>query len=1248
MAPLKIKTNALIQAMLGIIKPKPKKRPNKAKIDFRGCLTIAEQHERDVKFLKKEEAWRRTKAVRYNPNVPQIVIEPSGSTYAEVVASYGGLCKEKPIKIRAAEVAHASCDCKACKLALQAKKAKTNAFLKREKMRILRKELAALRRRLRRVSIPQPKLKCFMTFGGVSYHSLYDVPCTCGRCKEVEIAESMGVGIARPTSKKSVKTSWRELEQWPNLEVIEQQPFLGLKTEKKAVRSPVLLMKLRSVIRSFRQVWAPIEEGVEQAVAVVAPEDEGVECLSSIPTSTVEKLPTMYVEMDGDTPHSVQESQASNVVIQDAQNVAEENIGAGFRNLTRYCEANVSKYEEDMGRWQQLYKGSWSVSSEITADLSDHILPQDLVVATHYDASDEGEAKLRKNVPANALRVRQFVHTDIELQITLNGTPFYQGQLIAAWFYRPDLDANFSLREHVCSYSYTNHCIIDAGNSNSARMYIPYRSYRPYLNTRIRNFMDTPLNLGQLRIRPLVKLQAVSGCSTDLDYTIMARFVNCTLSGMVPPTLSFHNNFETEMLNMLPAAIEASKILYNAWQDRNRDKPPTDLQPPHVIPVATSCMANGRGVGDAVQSMRLDPLGQTPHPELLPNEMSVSHVARQWGFIKTITLSTVMNDLFYCVDAAPMMDLKDYQYTETSGVKAYYLPPVAAISQLYSYWAGTIEYRLDFVATRYHQARLWMCWVPNYLGKMKYDDAVNCAGTYFDLKEDNRSVIVQIPYIADRPMWPHRYSTGVIADEYEAPSQFCIYIVNKLSCTSAIASSISVNVYVRGGSDFTVAVPCQPSVGLPFNAQFKGASDTEYFARAGYYPYYAGTWNSVVGGTKLVLRYGPVTQHIAQFDGLTRLNYYKIADDKLGSTMIFKDNVNKTYTANDVYFVPINVNDGLGYAYLGVIHPTDINSYYYKYDSKKKSYVTLSTPNYSALMLAGDTTGNTYYQGSSNPKLLRTWVFAPTEPPIETEALEENVISFESPPAMAPSRILFGEEFMDLKDLCRRYQYYDNTIIRTRVKDMGRVVLKFPALPQGLELHPMTDPVDNAIRDGPIPLVCSAFRFYRGGLRFKIIVNSGLEILYAVQARPDRTFRGPHISMGGSSKTDDLYNHGYAMTLQYNNINPITTIEVPMYLAGSCGLLQMPTSSAINNAEVSRFFSLAEVSVLISDPRRVMGLESSITTFYSVADDFVAHTFQGFPPLIMIREGEEKGGSYDAAESYDSESELSSSVSIIS
>lgn len=219
----------------------------------------------------------------------------------------------------------------------------------------------------------------------------------------------------------------------------------------------------------------------------------------------------------------------------------------------------------------------------------------------------------------------------------------------------------------------------------------------------------------------------------------------------------------------------------------------------------------------------------------------------------------------------------------------------------------------------------------------------------------------------------------------------------------------------------------------------------------------------------------------------------------------------------------------------------------------------------------------------------------------------------------------FCENFNDLKNYCRRYQYYCS-IALTSLSDLqsGRCIFKFPVMPQGLALDignfKEVNNVSNRLREGHIPILLSGYRMYRGSIRFRLLMPPMDNLYVSVQHRPDRrlvksTRNESPVLCSVLETGDGLFNHSYAYYIQVTAINPIIEFEVPFYQSAQFGLLQRPDDSITDEG----FFTMGEVIVAVfGDIKPKNLLNNIIPVFYSFGDDFSPYLFQGFPPMMLL------------------------------
>ena len=217
----------------------------------------------------------------------------------------------------------------------------------------------------------------------------------------------------------------------------------------------------------------------------------------------------------------------------------------------------------------------------------------------------------------------------------------------------------------------------------------------------------------------------------------------------------------------------------------------------------------------------------------------------------------------------------------------------------------------------------------------------------------------------------------------------------------------------------------------------------------------------------------------------------------------------------------------------------------------------------------------------------------------------------ETPNIMLPTSLLpttrsgvvtYGESFHDLKDLCRRYQlYWEGTVPpgQVRMNKRNAAFVQLPVLAQGLALDPtLENAVWNNMRDGHIPVLSSGFRFYRGGIRFRIIVT-GLKDSIWVQHHPDRNLLKAAPVLSKNIHDKDAYrNHTYGFHVQNLSVNRTIEIEIPYYRPGLYSLLGAPGV----DTDSKEFASIGDIVIGLEGDQPVTD-PIDIAVYYSIADD---------------------------------------------
>nr|ULR75443.1 MAG: polyprotein [Exitianus capicola iflavirus 2] len=747
------------------------------------------------------------------------------------------------------------------------------------------------------------------------------------------------------------------------------------------------------------------------------------------------------------------------------------------------------------------------------------------------------------------------------------------------------------------------------------------------------NFAD----LGNLRVTVLNPLLLASGdVTTVIPCTLYVAFPNSQFSGLIPRDDS---QFTVEP-QMFPL-IKAKKIVNFASDamdmfipDPDRDNPPVVNRSVPIAPIAAGNWASGDMDVDLVNPMRLQPTGQTPHPSgstTRVDEMSIDFVKQQWGLLNTYEWKTSHNDGFVLatLEASPIqtgyesISISQGEFTRSCNIYT----PVHNLANLFAFWRGQIEVKIELVHSAFQVGSLIMGYSPRRSYTLTAEDSLNkiksMYNTTIDL-ETQDSFIFRTPFIADKPWWPvtSKKDSSVVRSKIDPPGKIYLAVLNRLVVNkSVVPETCYVNVYIRAAPSFEVSLMTNPRIGLSFDISYDKNGLHRTKLSGGYTKEFAvGTWR-YTGADPLVFRYGSGSDHISQFTNLQPKIVYKATE---GFTSVKEI---------EYRYPRINVQGKLEYAngkgvlqfLVRFIVNGDRDAYSYGAPFGTQEQAEQFVRHMSADLYADSPLAwlirqkdNDYIKLLDDGKDI-VWtpviesVVAQMDEPIILDTSSDSMISTSS------GHMTFGERVTSLKAVCRRYQHYKSFSFKPEILNetntLSRGIL-IPLKPDGLDIKE-TNFVENLRRDGTIGYICSAYRFFRGSLRFRIVFRTDSKGMVYFQHVFDQELKGNDvIIMDKQLNTSHMLQPGYAICAQNLAINNTICLEIPFYLPTNLGLLQNPLEDVGKIESVIKTLGYLFMS-FNSAADQVQG-QSMVDIFYSFGDDMALSCFIGFPPVFEI------------------------------
>lgn len=243
--------------------------------------------------------------------------------------------------------------------------------------------------------------------------------------------------------------------------------------------------------------------------------------------------------------------------------------------------------------------------------------------------------------------------------------------------------------------------------------------------------------------------------------------------------------------------------------------------------------------------------------------------------------------------------------------------------------------------------------------------------------------------------------------------------------------------------------------------------------------------------------------------------------------------------------------------------------------------------------------------------------------------VEHQTIAEPGTRVLRSAREHFGEAFDDLKTLCRRYQLYAQLSLPLKGRVTGGTFLaSIPVVPGGLRLpnhgHPERETAAmHFVREGTIPLIANGFRYFRGGMRFKLVFNSNIKDLVVFVSHFPKSHSIANrvhgeIKYDGdiNLRADSFCVSGHAGHAQAIRMNQVVEIEVPYYLGTDYGL-NHHCHHKVDNDLVATSNNLGSIKVGLLNQLDDVDGRLSIQAYYSFADDMRFSAFHGFSDMLF-------------------------------
>jgi hypothetical protein len=462
--------------------------------------------------------------------------------------------------------------------------------------------------------------------------------------------------------------------------------------------------------------------------------------------------------------------------------------------------------------------------------------------------------------PAVLNKINNFSNLKCKLHVkfVINGNSFLYGRLLCA--YNPmatqnQLSVGGLVAKSLVPLSQRPHILLNPTTNEGGTMELPFVWYNNYLNIPQNEWNQ----MGTISISSLNELRHASGDTGSTDVTVYAW---CSDLVLTTPTalasqskkmgkkskktvsMSTKDEYGTGIVSKPASAVaaaagwlkdlpmigpyaRATQMIATGVGDTARlfgYSRPTDITPTTNMKLISANSYANVDKGDTPMKLTLDSKCEvTIDPRVMGAEATdhqgIYDLASRQSLLTTTSWQTeplggVVGTSLFIANVTPSLCA-----TEAAG-SILYNTPMSWMSQLFSYWHGSIIYRFQVVGSNFHKGRLLLTYDPNIFTSVEenivYSEVIDISL--------NRDFEVEIGWGSSKPFLRIRQcgaDLGGIQQEYRtddlalpfsglhANGQLNLSILNELTVPgdNGTAPAIDINVYVKASDDMKFTVP---------------------------------------------------------------------------------------------------------------------------------------------------------------------------------------------------------------------------------------------------------------------------------------------------------------------------------------------------------------------------------------------------------------------------------------------------------
>lgn len=417
--------------------------------------------------------------------------------------------------------------------------------------------------------------------------------------------------------------------------------------------------------------------------------------------------------------------------------------------------------------------------------------------------------------------------TDFQIKVMLNSTPFNVGRCVLTLF---PMDKNWNYRTRA-TYQNNRNLKIDAANSTTGYLDIPFQSYVNFMST---NSNVAPNTFARVALTVIQPLEVATGAATSVNISLLLMPVKPKTYIPIArhdPILSTNPTLALPSLQLNSAIIDALeplsemlpepagqiyKIMKHKGTAGDADYPTDPAFPNKGVcrGAFSKCFGSGMDPSEPLD-IRLNEFKLDESNTGIKDRTKITELITQPAFYQSVTWSSSMN---YGATITNHLVTPLLAYASVEELNVHATPTnMAYFAKLYRQWAGSMEITIDFVGAATMSGRLLVAWIPNvylFADTPPIEDASNYPCWIIDVQGETKTWTINIPYAtySDFKLTNNVEPFGLYSPDHPlelyAPTspeayngRFVVYVLTPLSHPSNTADRAYLYFFAAGGQD---------------------------------------------------------------------------------------------------------------------------------------------------------------------------------------------------------------------------------------------------------------------------------------------------------------------------------------------------------------------------------------------------------------------------------------------------------------